>query len=167
MVIPDPDLSIRRMVLADVPGVYALDVLSFSLPWTERSFRYEVTENANARCWVAELDQDGSSLLVGMLVLWFFLDEAHIATLAVHPEYRRRGIARKLMCTALRAAYDEGAERSLLEVRAGNQAALKMYKDMGYEIVGRRRHYYHDNGEDALLMTLENLKEFLASESFG
>jgi ribosomal-protein-alanine N-acetyltransferase len=160
---PAADLHIRRMVPADVPGVYALDALSFSLPWTERSFRYEVTENPNARNWVAELHQDGSIRLVGMLVLWFFLDEAHIATLAVHPEFRRKGIARRLMHTALKSAYDEGAERSLLEVRAGNQAALKMYKELGYEIVGRRSHYYHDNDEDALLMTLENLSLLLSS----
>lgn len=164
MVAPLPELNIRRMDLADVPGVFALDVLSFSLPWTERSFRYEVTENANARNWVAELPQNGSPRLVGMLVLWFFLDEAHIATLAVHPEFRRRGVARKLLHIALKAAYDEGAERSLLEVRAGNQSALNMYKAMGYEIVGRRRHYYHDNDEDALLMTLENLALFLSSQ---
>ena len=76
MVAPAPDLSIRRMGLADIPGVFALDVLSFSLPWTERSFRYEVTENTNARNWVAELPQDGSTRLVGMLVLWFIMDEA-------------------------------------------------------------------------------------------
>jgi len=160
---PAADLRIRRMLPADVPLVHALDGLSFSLPWTERSFRYEVTENPNARNWVAELDQDGSIRLVGMLVLWFFLDEAHIATLAVHPEFRREGIARRLMYTALKSAYDEGAERSLLEVRAGNMAALKMYKEIGYEIVGRRSHYYHDNDEDALLMTLENLSLLLSS----
>jgi len=159
-----PEIGIRRMKLADVPKVYALDVLSFSLPWTERSFRYEVTENANARNWVAELTQDGSARLVGMLVLWFFLDEAHIATLAVHPEFRRRGIARRILQTALSAAYKEGAQRSLLEVRAGNQAALSMYKEFGFEIVGRRSHYYHDNDEDALLMTLENFPLFLSSQ---
>jgi ribosomal-protein-alanine N-acetyltransferase len=163
MVEPALDLSIRRMNLADVPGVYALDVLSFNLPWTERSFLYEVTENANARNWVAELPQDGSPRLVGMLVLWFILDEAHIATLAVHPEFRRRGIARRLLQTALDEAYTEGAERCLLEVRAGNRAALTMYKEIGFEIVGRRSHYYHDNDEDALLMTLENLPLFLST----
>ena len=159
---PAPEISIRRMDAADIPGVYALDVLSFSLPWTERSFRYEVTGNANARNWVAELPQEGTGRLVGMLVLWFFLDEAHIATLAVHPDFRRRGIARKLLQTALSAAYNEGARRSLLEVRVGNLAALNMYKEFGFEIVGRRSHYYHDNDEDAILMTLENFPSFLS-----
>lgn len=151
------------MNLADVPAVYALDVLSFSLPWTERSFRYEVTGNANARNWVAELPEQGTTRLVGMLVLWFILDEAHIATLAVHPEFRRRGIAKRLLQTALSAVYKEGAQRSFLEVRAGNQAALKMYKDFGFDIVGRRSHYYHDTDEDAILMTLEPFPFFLSS----
>lgn len=159
---PAPEISIRHMKLADVSAVYALDVLSFSLPWSERSFRYEVTGNTNARNWVAELPQQGTVRLVGMLVLWFILDEAHIATLAVHPQFRRRGIARRILQTALSAAYKEGARRALLEVRAGNQAALKMYEEMGFEIVGRRNHYYHDNDEDALLMTLENFPLFLS-----
>jgi ribosomal-protein-alanine N-acetyltransferase len=161
---PQLEISIRRMNLADVPEVYALDVVSFTLPWTERSFLYEVTGNDNARNWVAELPGQEGARLVGMLVLWFFLDEAHIATLAVHPDFRRRGIARKLLHTALSAAYREGARRSFLEVRAGNQAALKMYEEFGFEIVGRRLHYYRDNNEDALLMNLENLPLFLSSE---
>lgn len=161
---PAPEISIRRMKVEDVPGVHALDVLSFNLPWSERSFRYEVTENANARTWVAEVPQSGAARLVGMLVLWFFLDEAHIATLAVHPGFRRRGIARKILQTALSAAYREGARRSYLEVRAGNQAALQMYQELGFEVVGRRPRYYHDNNEDALLMTLENLHLYLSSQ---
>ncbi len=158
------EFDIRRMDVADVRGVYTLDVLSFSLPWTESSFLYEVTRNANARNWVVELSQEGTTRLVGMLVLWFFLDEAHIATLAVHPDFRRRGIARRLLQTALSAAYKEGARRFLLEVRAGNLAALNMYKEFGFKIVGRRNHYYHDNDEDAILMTMENSPSFLSSQ---
>ncbi|HCC79356.1 MAG: ribosomal-protein-alanine N-acetyltransferase [Chloroflexi bacterium GWB2_49_20] len=159
-----PEISIRRMKVEDVPVVHALDVLSFNLPWSERSFRYEVTENANARTWVAEVPQPGPARLVGMLVLWFFLDEAHIATLAIHPEFRRRGIARRILQIALNAAYREGARRAFLEVRAGNQAAILMYQELGFEEVGRRPRYYHDNNEDALLMTLENLHIYLSTQ---
>ncbi|MFH2039253.1 MAG: ribosomal protein S18-alanine N-acetyltransferase [Chloroflexota bacterium] len=161
---PAHEIGIRQMDVADVPGVYALDVLSFSLPWTERSFYYEVTGNVNARNWVAELSHEGTTRLVGMLVMWLFLDEAHIATLAVHPDFRRRGIARKILQTALSAAYNEGACRSLLEVRAGNLAALNMYKGFGFKIVGRRNHYYHDNDEDAILMTLDSFPSFLSAQ---
>jgi ribosomal-protein-alanine N-acetyltransferase len=158
MAAPGLEINLRPMTVMDVPGVHALDVLSFSLPWSERSFRYEVTENTNARTWVAEITQAGVTRLAGMLVLWIFLDEAHIATLAVQPEFRRRGIARKILKTALDAAYYEGARRAFLEVRAGNLAAREMYLKFGFEEVGRRPRYYHDNNEDALLMTLEKLQ---------
>lgn len=152
--------TIRRMTVEDVPQVYALDVLSFSLPWTERSFLYEVKENANSRNWVVEDSLSGRRRLVAMLVMWIILDEAHIATLAVHPEFRRKGIARRLLQTALNDIYNEGARRAFLEVRAGNLAALQMYGTLGFEVVGRRPRYYHDNNEDALLMTLENLQPY-------
>jgi ribosomal-protein-alanine N-acetyltransferase len=155
-----PASNIRRMTVEDVPEVYALDVLSFNLPWTQRSFLYEVKENANARNWVVDGFLSGRQRLVAMLVIWLILDEAHIATLAIHPEFRRQGIARRLLQTALNASYNEGACRAYLEVRAGNVAALAMYHELGFEVVGRRPRYYHDNNEDALLMTLENLQPY-------
>ena len=71
-------LIVRRMNVEDVPAAHEIDKLSFTLPWPERSFRFEVTSNPASRCWVAELD----GRLVGMLVLWKIVDEAHIATLA-------------------------------------------------------------------------------------
>ena len=92
--------------------------------------------------------------VVAVIVLWRVLDEAHIATIAVHPDFRRRGIGRALLRTSMDAAYAEGARIYHLEVRAGNLAAQEMYADFGYEIVGRRPKYYQNNGEDALLLTL-------------
>ena len=146
-------LIIRRMTLEDVLAAHELDVLSFTLPWPERSLRYEITGNPAARCWAAELD----NRLVGMLVLWMILDEAHIATIATHPDFRRQGIAKRLLVEALESAYNEGAQTALLEVRAGNEAALKMYARFGFEEVGNRKRYYKDNNEDAVLMTLKRL----------
>ena len=146
-------LIIRRMTVEDMPAAHELDVLSFTLPWPERSLRFEVTDNPAARCWVAEL----GGRLVGMLVLWMIVDEAHIATIATHPEYRRQGIAKQLLVEALDLAYAEGARSVLLEVRAGNQAAQDMYRKFGFEIVGRRERYYKDTFEDAILMTLPHL----------
>jgi [ribosomal protein S18]-alanine N-acetyltransferase len=157
---PIVGLNIRPMLDEDVPSVHELDTLSFTLPWSERSLSYEVNQNAGARTWVAEIERNDGRKIVGMLILWLILDEAHIATLAVHPDFRRKGIARKIMITALNAAFQEGARSSYLEVRAGNHAALQMYKEMGYKVMGRRSHYYHDNQEDALLLTLEELHLF-------
>jgi ribosomal-protein-alanine N-acetyltransferase len=146
-------LVIRRMTVEDVPAAHEIDVSSFTLPWPERSFRFEVTDNPASRCWVADLD----GRVVGMLVLWMIVDEAHIASLAMHPGFRRRGIAKQLLVVALDKAYAEGARAALLEVRAGNEAARNMYQKFGFEEVGRRERYYKDNHEDAILMTLKRL----------
>ena len=147
-------LAIRRMKLEDVPAVHVIDTSSFTLPWPERSLRFEVSDNPAARCWVVELEGQ----VVGMLVLWLIVDEAHIATLAIHPDHRRQRLARDLLLHALQEAYQEGARSALLEVREGNQAALAMYRALGFDEVGRRANYYKDNGEDAILMTLRDLK---------
>lgn len=144
---------IRKMALDDVPAAHEIDVLSFSLPWSERSLYFEVTDNPAARCWVAEID----GRLAAMLVLWMIVDEAHIATLATHPDFRRQGIGERLLVEALDSAYNEGARSALLEVRAGNEPALKLYHKLGFEVAGRRPHYYKDNHEDAILMTLPGL----------
>jgi ribosomal-protein-alanine N-acetyltransferase len=126
------NLDIRRMTVADVPAVHEIDTLSFSLPWPERSFRYEVGENPAARPWVAEVE----GRVAAMLVLWLIVDEAHIATIATHPDFRRQGIGERLLLHVLAAARDEGATRAFLEVRAGNLAAQALYKKYGFVTVG-------------------------------
>lgn len=140
--------SIRRMTPDDLRAVSLLDKLSFNQPWPPNAFEIEL-KNPGARCWVAEVEDQ----VVGALVLWRVLDEAELATLAVRPDFRRRGIARVLLQTALESAYAEGARICQLEVRAGNEAAQKLYESFGFAVVGRRLKYYRDNGEDALLMT--------------
>ncbi|MCX8061506.1 MAG: GNAT family N-acetyltransferase, partial [Anaerolineales bacterium] len=79
--------------------------------------------------------------------------------LAVHPDYRRRGIATKLLKTALRECARLGMRSATLEVRAGNLEAQALYRRFGFEVVGRRRAYYQDNHEDALIMTLSQIAE--------
>ena len=147
------NLYIRKMTLEDVPIVVQLDQISFSLPWPERSFRFELTDNAASRSWVAEME----GRVVGMLVGWMLVDEMHIATIATHPDYRRQGIGSKLLLHTLLKAMDEGAQSSFLEVRESNVAAQEMYLKFGYEKIGRRKRYYRDNDEDAILMYLKSL----------
>jgi ribosomal-protein-alanine N-acetyltransferase len=142
---------IRRMTIEDLEQVVAIDQGSFSLPWPPRSFHYEVTENPASRCWVADLD----GRVAGMLVAWLIVDEIHIATIAIHPDFRKQGFGEKLLSIVLQFARDEGAVSSFLEVREGNDAALMMYHKFGYVESGRREGYYRDNGEDAILMTLD------------
>lgn len=146
-------LTVRKMTLDDVPAVVDLDQKSFSLPWPERSFRFELTDNPASRCWVAELD----GKVVGMIVVWLIVDEAHVATIATHPDFRRKGVAKRLLSHALRKLMEQGARSSFLEVRESNRAAQEMYRKFGYEETGRRRRYYKDNDEDAILMNLGSL----------
>jgi ribosomal-protein-alanine N-acetyltransferase len=146
-------VQLRRMTVEDIPAVVQLDQISFSLPWPERSFRFELTSNPASRCWVAEVD----GRVVGMVVAWLLIDEMHIATIATHPDYRRQGIASKLLANILLHGMDEGAQSSFLEVRQSNLAAQEMYRRFGYEVSGRRRRYYRDNDEDAILMILKSL----------
>jgi [ribosomal protein S18]-alanine N-acetyltransferase len=152
---PDMDLTIRHMQLDDLDAVHTIDVLSFSLPWPERSFRFELLDNPNSRQWVAEvIGEDGRPRLAGVIVVWMIVDEAHIGTIAVHPDLRRMGIGRKLLETALDAARQAGMLTVFLEVRRSNRAAQELYKQYGFQVTGIRLRYYQDTGEDALLMEL-------------
>ena len=150
----------RKMTPDDLEQVIAIDQVSFSLPWPERSFYFELTDNFASRCWVSELN----GRVVGMLVAWLIIDEIHIATVATHPDFRQQGIGRDLLCQVLISAKEEGALSSFLEVRESNLAALELYRKFGYVESGRRKKYYHDNGEDAILMTLASL-EFVEAGS--
>jgi ribosomal-protein-alanine N-acetyltransferase len=144
---------IRKMIMNDLEQVVAIDQVSFSLPWPARSFQFELTDNPASRCWVVELD----GKIVAMIVSWLILDELHIATIATHPDFRKQGIGKKLLTHALKSARDEGVTRSFLEVRESNETAINMYKSFGFVEEGRRKEYYKDNGEDAILMTLNDL----------
>ncbi|NOH01577.1 MAG: ribosomal protein S18-alanine N-acetyltransferase [Chloroflexi bacterium] len=142
------------MTLNDLEQVVAIDQVSFSLPWPPRSFQFELTDNQASRCWVVE----GDGRVIAMIVSWLILDELHIATIATRPEHRRRGIGKRLLLHALLAARKEGAVKSFLEVRESNVIARKMYRDFGFVEDGRRKEYYKDNNEDAILMTLNDLE---------
>jgi ribosomal-protein-alanine N-acetyltransferase len=152
-------ILIRKLTEADLEAVHALETMCFPTPWTLKSFRYELEQNTASRMWVAV--QPGTDKqperLVGMIVVWLLIDLTHIATIAVHPDFRRQHIANRLICTALSETMAEGAESATLEVRAGNHAAQHLYRRFGFQLVGRRPGYYQDNGEDAILMTLHHL----------
>ena len=166
----------RPMTLEDVSRVHEIDVLSFSMPWTERSYRFELTENRHAVPWVVEIypadaaqaagqmEYTGAETpvlqaeIVGMIVTWVIIDEAHVATIAIHPDHRGQGLGRKLLALGLLAAYERGARLAYLEVRRSNQVAQTLYHQFGFYVAGERLRYYQDNNEDALLMTLDPIK---------
>ncbi|HPO59025.1 MAG TPA: GNAT family N-acetyltransferase, partial [Anaerolineaceae bacterium] len=108
------EVTIRPMAVEDIPQVHEIDVRSFPLPWSERSYLFEVRENQSSRCWVAEVEEDGRRLVAGMLVLWLLVDEAHIGTIAVHPDYRQHRIGQRLLAAGLLDAHASGAQKSFL-----------------------------------------------------
>jgi ribosomal-protein-alanine N-acetyltransferase len=151
-------VRVRAMALNDIDRVAEIDRTSFTLPWPERSFKFEITENEASRPWVVEIRHEQQTVIAGMLVIWMILDEAHIGTIAVHPQYRGSGLGQYLLASALVQAAQDGARISFLEVRRSNAAAQKMYEKFGYQLTSVRARYYRDNNEDALLMTLDPLE---------
>ena len=152
-------VNIRPMREEDIAQVHAIDKLSFNMPWPESSYRFELFDNDASFLWVAETNLPAGSQVIGMIVVWIIQDEAHIATIAVHSDYRKRGIGKLLLATALQAVIQRGASLATLEVRSLNKIAQKMYLDFGFSVVGNRPHYYRDNNDDALIMTVNGLDQ--------
>lgn len=155
--------QVRPMREQDIEPVLSIDRASFALPWSANAYYYELNENPRSLLWVAETnDHESPPLVVGMIVVWMILDEAHIATIAVHPDFRGKGIGRSLLIIALREAIYQNATHATLEVRASNTAAQNLYRNFRFQIAGLRPQYYRDNNEDALIMTTVYLgKDYL------
>lgn len=146
--------SIRLEPLAEshLPEVLRIERACQTAPWSEASFRNEIGY-PHGVFLVALADRE----VAGFGGCWIVVDEAHITTLAVDPLHRRKGIGRIIMDNLLQRAVRGGATCSTLEVRASNEAAIKLYEQMGYVTTARRKGYYPDNREDALVMWLHDL----------
>lgn len=140
--------SVEPMRAGDLDEILDIERASFSMPWSRGAFLYEIEQNRVARCRVVR----HGGRLVAYLCLWDIADEIHITNIAVHPQHRRRGIARALMTAVLEEARSQGHQVVVLEVRPSNQEAIGLYDSLGFQVVGRRRGYYYDTGEDALVM---------------
>lgn len=136
------------MTRADLDAVLAIERVSFPTPWSRGAFLYELEQNRVARCWVARMVRE----VVGYLCLWEIASEAHITNLAVHPAWRRRGVARALLGAILEDARHRRLGVAVLEVRPTNHEARELYARFGFHVIGRRKGYYPDTGEDALIM---------------
>jgi len=131
----------------DLDQILEIEKLCFPLPWSRESFLSEL-RNPLARYIVA---QEGF-VLQGYAGIWLIFDEGHITNVAVHPRARGRRIGELLLANIIALASAHGAVAVTLEVRPSNNAALSLYRRMGFEEKGLRRGYYIDNGEDALIM---------------
>lgn len=170
-------VTLRPMRLSDISQVTVLDRLCFPTPWPASSYRFELTQSTNSSMFVLSLPESDSgpnsrslrawlnqlhlfpsngSRLLGYSGFWFLVDEAHISTIGVHPDWRGHHLGELLMFAMLRESIRMGASRTTLEVRVSNSVALNLYNKYGFEIVGRRKGYYRDNREDAWMMAVNS-----------
>jgi [ribosomal protein S18]-alanine N-acetyltransferase len=142
------------MTAADLDAVMVIERGSFAYPWSTRFFLQELQVPC-ARSILGEINQR----IVGYVLFWLLPDEIDVHNLAVHREFRRRGIGRLLLQQVVIEARCRSSNRVTLEVRQSNVAAQKLYESLGFTATGVRRGYYSDNGEDALAMALEVKQE--------
>lgn len=140
-------IEIRAMRLEDVPEILTIERASYSTPWSETSFRSELYSR-QALAMVAECDGP----IVGYICLRRILDECHLLNVTVRPDFRRRGIAARLLSAALDDLRDEGCGYLYLEVRASNLPARRLYERFGFTHIGTRKLYYKSPAEDAVVM---------------
>ena len=143
---PDDPLEIRRLTYADLPELIAIERRAFPTPWSLAMFVLELSKPASVCLAALRAGQ-----MVGFLICSRYDTVWHIMNVAVDPARRRQGIASRLLTDLLRRIDGEGA-RFTLEVRESNTGAIELYERFGFRAAGRRRRYYQDNGEDAVIM---------------
>ena len=152
--------AVRRMQLADLEAVMALERTAFKHPWSTELFRRELMHDWSTILLAVpsaeRTDEAAQPAVLGFVIFWLVHDEVHVLNLAAHPNVRRTGIqqAVRLMREVLEQGRRHGATLATLEVRRSNAAALALYRDLGFRAIGIRPNYYVDEGEDAVVMTL-------------
>lgn len=140
-------LTFRRMTQDDADVIAEIEAKSFAMPWSRETFWREA-QNELATYIVGELD----GRIVAYAGAWVSFNQAEVMSVAVEPELRGQGFGTILFGELIKAVKERGAKSITLEVRPSNTAAIKLYESFGLRSVGRRRGYYIDNGEDALIM---------------
>jgi [ribosomal protein S18]-alanine N-acetyltransferase len=151
------NLELRTLTEEHLSAALDLDRACFGGLWTLEAYQREI-DSPNSDL-VGLFSPISPTDLLAMGCFWSILEEAHITILAVHPEYQHQGLGQALLYSLLQTASSVGLERATLEVRASNQGAINLYQKFGFKTAGRRRRYYQDNGEDALVLWLGNLQQ--------
>lgn len=151
--VPIP-VIINEMKLDDLPGIMAIERVSFPTPWTEGMFAREL-ESPHSHCLCARINNENGSIVAGYIIFWLVADEIHLHDLAVGLPYKGQGIALKLMEEMTEIARRNKVRAMTLEVRESNIEAIKLYQKCGFVVKGVRPLYYLDTREDGLIMWAE------------
>ncbi|MHB8572436.1 MAG: ribosomal protein S18-alanine N-acetyltransferase [Candidatus Dormibacteria bacterium] len=146
-------VSIEPMREEHIPGVLEIEKQVFLSPWPRNAYQREISQNRTAHYVVLMVDGE----VAGYAGLWRLYEEAHITTIGVGTAHQNRGFGRALMIALIGAAERQGARWITLEVRASNDSAIRLYEQFGFKVIGRRRGYYTDNGEDAIVMWSDSI----------
>lgn len=146
-------LTLEPMREADVPTVQEIEREIFSTPWPRNAYYRELHHNRSAYYLVLRRDEE----IVGYAGLWKMSDEAHITTVGVRAGQQGKGYGHALMAALIQRAYQLGSRWLTLEVRPSNDVAVRLYEKFGFKVIGRRRGYYTDNNEDAIVMWSDSI----------
>ena len=150
------NIDMRRLQAADLDAIETIERASYPTPWSRAMFATELAKPSSISLG-AYLPETGE--LVGYLIISRYVDAWHVMNIAVAPEYRRRGIARSLMERLFEVTARDARRGYTLEVRVSNDAAIRLYEELGFKTRGIRRGYYTDNREDALIMWKDPVRE--------
>jgi ribosomal-protein-alanine N-acetyltransferase len=160
-------LALELMREADIATVQEIEKEIFATPWPRNAYFRELASRSSAHYVVLRQEgverpagYHGSELdptIVGYGGMWRMYDEAHVTTIGVRRERQHQGLGRILFAGLIQAAYDMGAKWVTLEVRTSNENAMKMYEAFSFKVIGRRKGYYTDNGEDAIVMWSDSI----------
>lgn len=147
-----PAVTIERMTIADLEEVLLIEEVSFPVPWSRRTFLTELSAPPFSCLFVAR-PAGARSPVIGYVCCWVISDEMHLLNLVVRPEHRGSGIGEELLRYVIAVAQEQGAKHGILEVRASNMAARRLYEQCGFRVAAVRPSYYTNPQEDAVIMS--------------
>lgn len=150
----DTDLVVRKMRDSDINAVVALESEIFPDAWPAESFR-ESVNGPDGGGLVVETRNGTSKKLIAYACYYSAAGETHLTNIAVAPDHRRQGIANRILESLYEKAKAAGSDALFLEVRASNETAMKLYASHGFQELYRRKNYYHDPREDAVVFVRE------------
>lgn len=152
------ELELKFLEVEDLPQVIELDQICFGGFWSLEGYTREI-KSPNSTLLIITIPDEENKKVIGLGCLWAILEEAHISLLAIHPDFQGRGLGKLLLLSLLKDAVNRKLERATLEVKETNIKALSLYEKFGFKIAGKRKKYYSNTGEDALVLWCKDLEK--------